>query len=218
MHFHCEIVMPQTTDVESAVAQVMEPFNECGDDEDRSSYPFWDWYVIGGRWGGAKMEATIGYDSIKEFREELRARDITISGLQAGKPELNPTSQCELVDALWSERFPEHAGPCPLFAHSNNNRSTLPGDIAPLASCPLSLTASRVIIAGPANVGDGLRPEFMVSDEIFNGCNYERTTWDKTLGGALTLHRKRLERYTADARAKVDPAPDWLVVTVDCHS
>lgn len=218
MHFHCEIVIPPSDDVESAVTQVMEPFNERADDGNRSSYPFWDWYVIGGRWGGAKMEAAIGYERIKEFREELRAREFTISGLQAGKPSLNPDYQCELVDALWSERFPEHAGPCPLFAHSNNNRSTLPGDITSLASCPLSLTASRVIIAGPAYVGDGLRPVFMASGEIFNGCNYEHTTWDKTLGGALTLHRKRLERYTPDARAKVDPSPNWLVVTVDYHS
>lgn len=213
MHYHCEIVIPPTDDVKTAVAQIMGPF-----DESASSYRFWDWYVIGGRWAGAKMEAAIGQDRIEAFRAELRRLNITISGIQVGKPELNPVSQIETVDALWAQWFPEHAGPCPLFAHSNNNRHTLPGDISPLASCPLSLTASRVIVAARTHDDKDFRADWMTQEEVFNGVNYERTTWDKTLGGALNLYSGRIARYSDEARIKYAPRPDWLIVTVDYHS
>lgn len=51
MHYHLEIVMPPTEDVQTAVSQILEPFSRHRQD---SSSPFWDWWEIGGRFADAK--------------------------------------------------------------------------------------------------------------------------------------------------------------------
>ena len=54
MHYHCEIILPETDDIESAIASVLAPFNENGrNDYCPDHHAFWDFYAIGGRWSGA---------------------------------------------------------------------------------------------------------------------------------------------------------------------
>src|SRR6185312_2392586 len=103
MHYQLEIIMPPVADVKTAVAQILEPFDEQGEDEDGNpnAHGFWDWYVIGGRWAGAKLEAMFGPERLKAFRAELAERNVTISGVRFGKQELQPADQIPMVDALW---------------------------------------------------------------------------------------------------------------------
>ena len=67
MHYHLEIIMPPTKDVEEAVRQVLEEYSESWTDEDGnpSSRAFYDYYVIGGRYSGEKLQA--GLDQSKFF-------------------------------------------------------------------------------------------------------------------------------------------------------
>jgi len=66
MHSLLEIIMPPTDDVEGAIATIMAPFNEQPDEdqEDVSSYTFWDWYVIGGRFSGSKLQSRLDPEKI----------------------------------------------------------------------------------------------------------------------------------------------------------
>src|SRR6185503_20458398 len=105
MHYHLEIIMPPTEDVERSVAEILKRFNENADDETRSN-AFWDWYQSGGRYSGCKLEALVPQERRDAFWAELKARGVTVSGLQFGKQELKPASQIPSVDALWREMCP----------------------------------------------------------------------------------------------------------------
>jgi len=223
MHYHLEIIMPPTDNIEAAVSKILAPFNEQGTDEDGESnrHAFWDWYVIGGRFAGSKFQATLDKANLDKFYAELKERKVTVSGLTAGKQELKPESQIPMVDALWNEYFPQtNGGPCPLFNHANNqykSDSLLPNDVMAFSDVPQSLEASRVILAAP-NYNDELAAEYMVSDSIWNGVNYEDTLWDETFGGAVSIFTKKRAGYKAEYAEKRTPKDDWLVVTVDYHS
>lgn len=54
MHFHLEVIMPPTTNVEGALEKIMAQFDENNED---ASHAFWDWYVIGGRFFWRKANA-----------------------------------------------------------------------------------------------------------------------------------------------------------------
>jgi hypothetical protein len=57
MHYSAIVIVPgETTDIDHAVAAVMQPYRE----DDR--HGFWDWYQIGGRWTGLVS----GYDPTKD--------------------------------------------------------------------------------------------------------------------------------------------------------
>lgn len=217
MHYHTEIIMPPTSDVEAAVASIMAPFDEnSSDEESASAHRFWDWYVIGGRWSGAKVQAKLGGERLSAFMDKLQAMKVTVSGLQCGKQELQPASQIDVVDALWRADFPESGlDKCPLFKHSGD---TLPGDVCKLSELPADLSAVRVIIARPADDFGPMRAEYMAQEDFWNGCNHVRSTWDMKVASAVADHTKRLQNYTEEARAKLTPREDWLVVTVDYHS
>ncbi len=108
MHYHLEVILPPVGNIEDAANQILEPFNEQGEDEEgqRNQHAFWDWHVIGGRWAGAKLEAVLDPKKKDEFFAELTKRNITVSGLRAGKEKLEPESQIPMVDAPWNEFFP----------------------------------------------------------------------------------------------------------------
>jgi hypothetical protein len=224
MHHHLEIVLPPVEDIETAVAQILKPFDENGQDEDghRNSHAFWDFYVIGGRWAGAKLEAMLDQPKLEQFKAELASRKVTVSGLQFGKQELSPASQIPLVDALWNEFFPDSPiKVCPLFKHFNDQYQNSEGfpDIMRLAGMPKSLTASHVIIAGPGWQDDGsLEAKYMLQTSIWNGVTHVDAKWDGSVLAAIEEHKKRLEDYKPEYIAKASPTDDWLVVTVDYHS
>lgn len=230
-HYLLEIVMPPTDDIEGAVERIMEPFREGGEgDEGDEALPgFWDFYVIGGRFAGSKMESGLDPVKLAEFRQWLIDQKVTVSALQFGKQSLSPASQIAKVDAKWDEMFPRNPPvPCPLFAHSNDQygreRGTMPDDVMPLGMMPAGYKCSRVIVACPgysqtSGTWDGpVKAEFMVTNGVWNGVNHMPVAWDETFQGAIEMHRKRLESYADKYRATNEPKADWLVVTVDYHS
>lgn len=219
MHMHLEVLMPPTDNVEGALAKIMAPFNENGADEEgnTNTHGFWDWYRIGGRWGGKKIEAKIGKDRLDAFYRALAERKVTVSGLQFGKQTLRPASQIEAVDALWREMFPDSGlSVCPVFDHAP---VVVDGDICKLSEVPEGLTAERVIIAGPSwNDKDTFSADYMISEDIWNGVMRVKTQWDGQFKTALDAFSKKIEGYKEDYREKHTPKDDWVVVTVDYHS
>lgn len=222
MHYRCEIVMPPTDDVEAAVSQIMAPFSENADEEESCGYSFWDFWVIGGRFSGRKLEQSFPDERLEAFYAKLKEMGVTVSGVTCGKQELNPASQIPEVDALWVEMFPESGVTvCPLFSHSNNqysSKSLLPGDICQLKDAPENTTCFRCIIAGPNYDGSSITATHMEQEDFWNGVCRVETTWDKTLKSALERFADRIRGRNPDYIAKVTPQPDWLVVTVDYHS
>lgn len=222
MHYHIEIVMPPTDDVRASVAAIMAPFDENASDEDASSHRFWDFFVVGGRFAGAKVEARIGRERLDAFHAELTARKVTVSGLTCGKQTLSPATQVPMVDALWREHFPDSGlAVCPLFSHSNDqydSGDTLPDDVCRLKDVPPDLKAARVLIAGPKWDGDGVQAHYMAQEDFWNGLNHVRGAWDGTVASALADYGAKLEYMKPEWREKASPREDWLVVTVDCHS
>lgn len=226
MHYQLEVIMPPAKDIEKALERILKPFSE----NTRQSYKndrFWDWYVIGGRWTGNKFIAQFDEKKLDEFHQWMKDEHVTVSSFQAGKQELNPESQIEKVDKKWNEMFPsERFLPCPIFKHSE--KANLPGDIMRLIEVPKETTASRVIVATPdmrKNKKTGqyeytgpLKAKFMVSEDFYNGLNYQKTQWD---GRVLSAFEKYKEDYknATDEWSKANlPTDEWLVVTVDYHS
>jgi hypothetical protein len=216
MHYHAEIVMPPTKDISKAVERLMKNFSE--DNED--GYPgFWDWYVIGGRYSGAKIEAAIGNERLKGFYQKLTDKKITVSGVQAGKQSLHPSDQIAVVDGMWSEEFPEFAGPCPLFDHYNDkygkDKEILPVDVCTVEKMPHGLTCYTLMIAGPEKDSS---PREMLHQRIWNGCTFQETTFNGNVKEVLQSDLKNLEGYKKEYAEKAAVKGDWLVVTVDYHS
>lgn len=226
MHFHCEIVIPPTVDIEAAVAAVMKPFDESErDGEGASGHPFWDFWVIGGRFAGHKLMARYDQAKLDEFHEWMQAEKITVSGLQCGKQRLQPESQIAKVDAKWNEMFPSATPvPCPIFAHSNDQygkglSSTLPADVVRLSDVPERLACCRAIIAKlPYKDGEPIEAGFMLCEDQWNGCNHMKVDWDGKLSTAVEKYRASLANYAPEYAEKNLPQPNWLVVTVDYHS
>lgn len=217
MHHRLELIMPPTDDIASAVEQILAPWNENLplDDEDnyRAKFAFFDWYQIGGRYSGKKLIDAIPEEQMKRFYDELNRMKITVSCVTAGKQTLQPESQVELVNATWRSMFPDHPiQECPLF----DNYVGADGDVMKLADLPAGAKARRVIIARKTD--DGLEASLMVSGDFWNGVTWLDTAWDITIRSALEMNAKMIENFRPEIAAKRTPGPDWLVVTVDCHS
>jgi hypothetical protein len=218
MHYHLEIIMPPTDDVEAAIEQIMKPFDENGDqsNEDHSpKYGFWDYWKVGGRWSGNKLLAGLDPAKLEAFYATLNEKKITVSSFQAGKQALQPADQAEIVDAIWNEFFPQAPTKvCPIF----DNYKGSSGDVMELQDVPENLKCSHIIIAGPHYTGDGLEAKHMMQESIWNGVTHCETKWDGTLFSALADNAERLSNARPDYAAKHLPKGDWLVVTVDYHS
>ena len=216
-HYHLEILMPPTDDVKAAVTQILAPFDEGldRDDEDANGHPFWDWWVIGGRWSGEKIVCAFSKERRDAFYAAMTEAKVTVSGIQCGKQTLQPAEQIAKVDAMWREHFPESPiKVCPLFDHYKGDI----GDVMKLEHVPDGLTASRVIVAAPNYDGTKLEAVRMTEDEHWNGVSWIKTTWSGKFSDALAEHVKRLDGCADGYRDKCTPATDWLVVTVDYHS
>lgn len=220
MHAHLEIVMPPVEAVQAAVEDVLDPFCEHGEDPNPNA--FWDFYVIGGRWSGAKLQAKVGEERLQQFREFLSEQRVTVSGFQCGKQSLSPTNQIPQVDQWWREWFPDSGiDVCPLFAHSNDQYSsddTLPLDIARLEDVPREMSCERVIFAAPSVIDGRMEAQDMFQDQVWNGVTHLDTVWDGTIRSALAWLEERLPRYREEFAESLRPKSDSLVVTVDYHS
>lgn len=206
MHYHCEIIMPPVSieDIPDVISEVLKPFDESNSENSNS---FWDFYVIGGRWAGTKLISHYDKNKVDQFWEWLREEGITVSGLQCGKQELNPSFQNQKVDEKWNEMFPsESFVHCPLFNHSNNQygeglTSSLPGDIEKLSDVSRDLECNRVIICGKSYSSDSrnwtgpMEARFMLTQTQWNGVNHMKVDWDGKLFTALDKYKESLENY-----------------------
>jgi len=139
MHYHAEIIMPPTNDVDGDVAKFMADFDENKED---AGTTFWDWYRLGGRYSGAKAKALCDPDKLKAFYAELKETKTTVSGLLFGKQELSPPDQAAQVDAMWLRYFPDSPiRKAPMFKHAGEN--VLPLDICKVSEIPQRLSAHR---------------------------------------------------------------------------
>jgi len=76
MHYHAEVWIPHTEDIESQVAKAMEPDEEHGG--------FWDWYQVGGRWKGAHAP---DYDPEKDRAHMVKCDLCNGTGVRPGGKE-----------------------------------------------------------------------------------------------------------------------------------
>lgn len=227
MHYHCEIIIPPGHDIVKAVKTVMAPFSENldRDDEDASGKPFWDFYIIGGRFAGRKAERALDPAKLAEFKKWMNGEEIKVKGLVCGKEEISTEEMTAKVDAKWREMFPGGGPKCTLFRHSNDQYAKeewLPGDVMPLAELPADLTASRVIVAAPSRDGKAwtgdLTAKFMQQEDFWNGVTLVDAAWDRKVQSAIDAHKSQLERGSDDYRKCASPTDEWLAVTVDYHS
>lgn len=221
MHYHLELIMPPTDELEKAVNEILEPYREGSKDEDgfENHHAFYDWYVIGGRWSGEKLVAKYPKEKVEAFYKELTERKITVSGLQWGKQSLEPSDQIPMVNDIWQKHFPEGGTVCPLFQHYNpQNRGWNEVDVCRLKDIPKYLTAAHVVVAGPKYDDSGLEIKFMIRDRIWNGVNYVDAKWDGNVSSALKLAEQKMSHYREEYKNKYTPLDDWLVVTVDYHT
>lgn len=223
MHYHCEVIMPKSKNIEKDLETIMEPFREENDSEDALP-AFWDFYVVGGRWAGTKETCAYDAEKLEQFYIELKKREITVSGFRAGKETLQPSSQIPMVDKLWCEFFPTETGEivaCPLFSHSNNQYDSsdfISCDVCLVEEIPENLACSRVIIAGPSYDDKSIEAHFMLCDSLWNGVNHMDAKWDGNIHTALQLFSDYIKRYRKEYAEKITPQNDWLCITVDYHS
>ena len=216
MHYRMEIVLPPVDDVKAAIEQIMKPFRDESESEDASSFRFWDWYQIGGRYSGSKLRQRVGAERLTAFDAELDRMGVTVSGLQFGKPELSPSSQREAVDALWRKMCPGAGDVCPMFKHSGEKLGS--GDICRLSEITDEITSYAVIVAGPNYDFSGLDAKHMIHKDMWNGVTHVETKWDGLVLSAVKEYTESLKNSSEEYRVKHMPHNDWFVVTVDYHS
>ena len=229
MHYHLEIIMPPTDDIQAAVDDIMKPFNEQYEasveeivegEPARNAHPFWDWYVLGGRWAGTKLIAKYDSPALEAFTKELDAMHVTVSSFQAGKQEIDPPEQIPAVDALWRKHFPDSGvDVCPMFKHSNNQYGeTMEMDICKVSEIPAELKAAHVIIAGRYAADRKLQAMHMYRDSIWNGVTWQDTDWDRKVHTIIAKQAERIQHGQPAFLALNTITDDWLAVTVDYHS
>lgn len=222
MHYLVEIILPlmEREKVAEAVATVLAPFNE---NDEEASDAFWDWYVIGGRWAGAKTEAMLDPEKLEQFNAKLKEMEVKVHGLIAGKQTL-VDEFVEPVDALWREMFPGAGDKCILFDHAHDKYSGdggLPGDICLLSEVPDGHTASRVMFCS-YNYENKLTCEEMLCKEVWNGVTFQDTNFDGRVKQAIEWRNERLsgrsykEEYVE--RNLINDKSKWLCISVDIHS
>ena len=185
MHAIVEIVIPPTEDIAAAVDKAMN-----------RSKSWWDFYVVGGRFSGHKLESRLDPKKVEEFYAALSEKKVTVSSMQCGKQELAPASQIPMVDEMWQKMFPGFGEHCLFFNHSNNQyQHSFGTDVCKVSEMPENLTCCRLIIVG--------KTFSSLCTEHWNGKDFVKTKFD---GKVMPVLKK-----------KKIPG-DWLVVTVDFHN
>lgn len=217
-HYIAEILLPPDVPVEAGVAQVMTGFCEETEEGKVRQADWWDFYKIGGRFSGHKLECRLDPQRLQAFREELAARQVTVHALTCGKPQLAPASQGARVDALWREWFPGQGESCPLFAHSRDqyrSRGYYEDDVCLVRDIHERLTCSRLIVAGPHwKEKDQVEACWMRVTSFWNGVEWQETDFDGSVRAGLEAIQQDAQQYPGRAMF----ADDWQVVTVDYHN
>jgi hypothetical protein len=226
MHAIAEVVIPPTGDVRVAVGQVMDYFRGDPDEEggERPSADWWDFWVVGGRFSGHKIETRIGREKLAAFHNLLNERKVTVSGLRCGKPDLSPATQIPEIDALWRQWFPGMGDKCLLFNHARSqygDDGIAPDDVCTVAEIPDGLTCERLILAKP-HWDDPTRLEAgeMLVTEFWNRCTHQKTDFGGDVKEGLRSMVERINRvYRPGYFEETYPGFDrWRVVTVDYHN
>lgn len=210
MHYLMEVVMPPTEDVEKALEEILKDYSEH---EEENDHAFYDWYQIGGRFSGSKLEAKLGEDRIKAFYDKLKEEKVTVSSVVFGKEELRPDSQIEKVDNMWREAFPDSGvSQCPFFKHYEGNAL----DICTLEEMPKGHTCCRVIFAYKQD--KALRISEMFQTKFYNGVSWLDAKWSGDFDEAMEMFKEEIKNYSDEYKEKETPKNDWLVVSVDYHT
>ena len=214
MHYHSEVVIPPTDNVEDAIRIVMSKFDE--NDEEFSFISFWDYYVVGGRWSGEKLKSKIDPEGTKleEFYKELEDREVTVAGFQAGKQSISPEDQIPMVDDIWRKHFPNGGDVCPLFDHFPKHVNSDICTVKEIEEDIPNLNTFRLIVANKSN-----ESTYMLTQEYWNGVNHQKTDWSGKVVQGLNMYREYMKMmYKGDWGRENTASDDWLVVTVDYHS
>jgi hypothetical protein len=214
-HYTAEVVIPPNYDIQSAVEQVMDHFRDEDDDGNKGECEWWDFWIIGGRFAGRKLECQLDESKLADFHQVLADRKVTVAGMTSGKQTLQPVSQIPMVDALWREYFPGMGDKCLLFSHSwdqYGKQGILPADVCKVSEVPEQLTASRVILSDFGySDNTKLRASGMLVAEFWNRCDWQKTDWSGNV-------REGIERLRTNFKGERRDIDDWRVVTVDYHN
>jgi len=85
------------------------------------------------------------------------------------------------------------------------------GDICKVSEMPSNLSAYRVIYAYKND------PVYMISRQIWNGCNYVETGWNGSISESRELCVAEIKKFSPQWAEKITPNNDWVSVTVDYH-
>ncbi len=215
MHYHLEIIMPPVDDVEKAVEQIMAPFdeNQPDDSEHFGKNSFWDYYSIGGRFGGSHLQSRYSAEAIEGCEREMNEVGVKVKGIQFGRPELAGSESKRKAMEVWSRHFPSEPE-CWFF--TNGQRDL---DVCKLSEVGEHLTAFHLIIASPDWADDSaLSAREMTSQSIWNGVSIVDTSFDGFVMKFLAGMEEKKSKATDEWKAKHLPTQDWLAVTVDYHS
>ena len=214
-HYHVELIMPCPIPavegqpvvpptpmfVANRVFDILLPLQKIGADEDRwPTNPLHDWHQIGGRFAGTKHGLRCDPERRRKFYEELYSDEFT-SDDDLSKLGFWGDDQLPAVNALWRKWFPEdEVGTCPFIGPYPTGVQ----DICRVDRIPDGLTAHTVVVANQAD-----EVVFRIDTEIWDGTRgkFQRTGFDGSVPDALRRCRA----------AGVEPAADWLAVTLDCH-
>ena len=213
MHSHLELIMPPVDDynlLEERIEEILRPFCSRSDEEieGRSSFTFWDWWRIGGRFSQQKRLARIPQYKMDAFYKELEKHGITCSGVVCGKPEISPPEQIPFVNELWKKFCPEGGDICPLFKHSGEGVSN--EDICQVKDLPRELEAYAVIIASYNHNNNSFGVLDMIHSYMWNGVSFVKTYWDTKVFTFIT--------WTAKEYSRLLIQDDWLAITIDYHN
>lgn len=111
MHAVAEIIIPPTKDIKASITTVMEYFIE---EDDKGEKPkgghadWWDFWEIGGRFSGRKIECKIDPNKLTQFNEFLKDQNITVSPVTCGKHGIERVDICTVAtipDELTCDRL-----------------------------------------------------------------------------------------------------------------
>lgn len=207
-HYIAEIVLPPDVPIVKGVKDVMDYFK----DEDNGHAEWWDFYIIGGRFSGNKIESSIDPKRLEAFKEHLVEIKVTVHALTAGNPSLYPTSQIKMVDALWREWFPGCGDACLLFSHARDQYRKdgyYSDDVCKVSEVHERLQCDRLIVARIFE--DKLYPARMLVTSLYNGVEWQGTEFDGNV-------KRGLQAINDDKYRKNSMTPDFNVITVDYHN
>jgi hypothetical protein len=207
--------------LEKAIAQVLAPFQEEADENIISCRPFWDFYVVGGRWHNEKYLQTLDQTKLESFYKWCNDENITVSSFQAGKQELEPKHQISKVDQKWNELFPveNKIVKCPIFSHSHDKYENNYSENTWSLKDSLHVKCSRIIFANYSEYGKEYKADYMIEDEYWNGVAHIKSVWDGSIKHAVGIYSEYyLKVYNPEHANKIKTTDEHRVVTVDYHS